>query len=110
MRHTFFITKAIISSSLRYLNKRRKDLIMTTAQQVAMNTELWKSIGAIADNDALMRRLTRYAKKLAKENDPSVMTKEEFFARVDEGREQIHRGEGIRFSNREEMNNWLNSL
>ena len=83
---------------------------MTTAQQVAMNTELWQSIGAIADNDALMRRLTRYAKKLAKEKDPTLMTKEEFFARVDEGREQIRSGEGIRFTNREDMNDWLNSL
>ena len=83
---------------------------MTTAQQVAMNTELWQSIGAIADNEALMRRLTRYAKKLAKEKDPTLMTKEEFFARVDEGREQIRRGEGIRFTNREDMNDWLNSL
>ena len=60
---------------------------MTTAQQVAMNTELWQSIGAIADNDALMLRLTRYAKKLAKEKDPSLMTKEEFFARVDAAKE-----------------------
>ncbi len=56
---------------------------MTTAQQVTMNTELWQSIGHIADNDALMRRLTRYAKKLAKEKDPTLMTMEEFFARVD---------------------------
>ena len=86
--------------------------MMTAAQQNAMNTELWQSIGAIADSDDLMRRLTRYAKRLAKEkaDDPTLMTKEEFFARVDEGREQIRRGEGIRFSNREEMNNWLNSL
>ena len=83
---------------------------MTAAQQITMNTELWQSIGAIADNEELMLRLTRYAKKLAKENGPTLMTKEEFFARVDEGREQIRRGEGIRFSNREEMNNWLDSL
>jgi len=83
---------------------------MTAAQQITMNTELWQSIGAIADNEELMLRLTRYAKKLAKENDPTLMTKEEFFARVDEGREQIRRGEGIRFSNREAMNDWLDSL
>ena len=57
--------------------------MMTLAQQNTMNTELWQSIGYIADNDALMRRLTRYAKKLAKEKDPTLMTKEEFFARVD---------------------------
>ena len=57
--------------------------MMTLAQQNTMNTELWQSIGYIADNEALMRRLTRYAKKLAKEKDPTLMTKEEFFARVD---------------------------
>ena len=93
------------------LYKQKEDRIMTATQQVAMNTELWQSIGAIADSDDLMRRLTRYAKRLAKEkSDPTLMTKEEFFARVDESREQRRRGEGIRFSNREEMNNWLNSL
>ena len=61
--------------------------MMTPTQQIAMNTELWQSIGYIADNDALMRRLTRYAKKLAKEKDPTLMTKEEFFARVEAAKE-----------------------
>ncbi|MBP5515955.1 MAG: hypothetical protein J6X86_03300 [Bacteroidales bacterium] len=60
--------------------------MMTATQQNTMNTELWQSIGYIADNDVLMRRLTRYAKKLAKEKDPTLMTKEEFFARVDEAK------------------------
>lgn len=84
---------------------------MTTAQQNAMNTELWQGIGYIADDETLMRRLSKYVKRLTKEkSDPTLMTKEEFFARVDESREQIRRGEGIRFSNREEMNTWLNSL
>ena len=73
---------------------------MNAVQQNAMNTELWQSIGAIADNDALMRRLTRYAKRLAKEKeDPTIMTKEEFFARVDEARKgpsyELHEGETI---------------
>lgn len=73
---------------------------MNAVQQNAMNTELWQSIGAIADNDALMRRLTRYAKRLAKEKeDPTLMTKEEFFARVDEARKgpsyELHEGETI---------------
>lgn len=85
--------------------------MMTAAQQNAMNTELWQGIGYIADDETLMRRLSRYVKRLAKEkDDPTLMTKEKFFARVDEARDQIRRGEGIRFSNREEMNSWLNSL
>ena len=54
---------------------------MTAVQLNTMNTELWQSIGAIADSESLMKRLTRYAKKLVKEReaDPTLMTKEEFF-------------------------------
>ena len=53
---------------------------MTAVQLNTMNTELWQSIGAIADSEPLMRRLTRYAKKLAREKEyPTLMTKEEFF-------------------------------
>ena len=49
---------------------------MTAAQLNAMNTELWQSIGTIADSEPLMKRLTRYAKKLVKEKqDPTRMSK-----------------------------------
>ncbi len=84
---------------------------MTAVQLNTMNTELWQSIGAIADSEPLMRRLTRYAKKLAKEKeDPTLMTKEEFFRRIDESKQQFERGEYTRFSDKEEMVKWLNSL
>lgn len=66
---------------------------MNATKTNTMNTELWQSIGAIADNEPLMRRLTRYAKKLAKEkNDPTLMCKEEFFAMIDEAEQQIADG------------------
>lgn len=54
---------------------------MTEVQLNTMNTELWQSIGAIADSEPLMKRLTRYAKKLVKEreSDPTLMSKEEYF-------------------------------
>ena len=63
---------------------------MTAVQLNAMNTELWQSIGAIADSESLMRRLTRYAKKLLKERqaDPTLMTKEEFFDKIDRAEKQ----------------------
>ena len=84
---------------------------MTAVQLNAMNTELWQGLGAIADNESLMRRLTKYVKKLVKEKeDPTLMTKEEFFRRIDESKQQYERGEYIRFSDKEEMNKWLNSL
>lgn len=76
-----------------------------------MNTELWQSIGAIADNESLMKRLTRFAKKLVKEKeDSTLMSKEEYFRRIDESKKQYERGEYTRFSDKDEMNRWLNSL
>ena len=81
---------------------------MTAVQLNAMNTELWQSIGAIADSEALMKRLTRYAKKLVKERqeDPTLMTKEEFFARLDRAEKQP----GKRFASVEELDQYIRSL
>ena len=42
--------------------------------------------------------------------DPTLMTKEEFYARVDKAKEEIKQGEGIRFSDPVAMKEWLNSL
>ncbi|MBQ3787343.1 MAG: hypothetical protein II849_00885 [Bacteroidales bacterium] len=85
---------------------------MTATQQVAMNTELWQSIGAIADSDYFMRRLTRYAKRLAKEkaDDPTLMTKEEFFARVDEARREYDEGKYHTFDTVEDLDRYIRSL
>ena len=67
---------------------------MTAAQLNAMNTQLWQGIGAIADSELLMGRLTKYVNKLVKEkNDPTLMSKEEFFAMLDEGERAFERGE-----------------
>ena len=80
---------------------------MTAIQLNAMNTELWQSIGAIADCEPLMKRLARYAKKLVKEkNDPTLMTKEEFFAKIERAEKQP----GKSFANVEELDNYIRSL
>jgi hypothetical protein len=75
-----------------------------------MNTELWQSIGAIADNETLMKRLTRYAKKLAKEKEDTLLTRDEFFARLDKAEQDIADGKGTTFNNLEDMNAWLDAL
>ena len=81
---------------------------MTTIQ---MNAELFRRLSIIAEDEGLMTKLLRYARRLTTpKQDPTLMTKEEFFARVDEAREEIRQGKGRRFSNPEEMNAWLNSL
>jgi hypothetical protein len=81
--------------------------VMTATQLNAMNTELWQSIGAIADSEPLMKRLTRYAKKLVKEkSDSTLMTKEEFFAKIERAEQQP----GKSFANVEELDKFIRSL
>ena len=55
---------------------------------VEVNAELFRTMGEIADDEGLMRKLLKYAKKLAdsKKSDSTMMTEEEFFARVDEAK------------------------
>lgn len=81
---------------------------MTAIQLNAMNTELWQSIGAIADSEPLMKRLTRYAKKLVREKaDPTLMTKEEFFAKIERAEQQAARGEGMAMLPGEDLSAFL---
>jgi len=58
---------------------------MTTLQ---MNAELFRTLGIIADDEGLMNQALRYLKKLAaKKEDDTLMTKEEFFARVEKAKQ-----------------------
>ena len=53
----------------------------------------------------------QYLRKLvAEKEDPTLMTKDEFFARVDKAEKEIAEGKGITFTNKDDMNAWLNSL
>ena len=58
-------------------------------------------MGVIAEDEALLKRAVRYLKKLAaqKQEEDSQMTKEEFFARVDEAKQEIADGKGRSFTN-----------
>ena len=85
---------------------------MTAAQTGALNAEILRNLSILAESETMLNRVAKYLRKLVKEReaDPTLMTKEEFFARVDEAREEIRQGKSKRFSNPEEMNAWLNSL
>ena len=84
---------------------------MQTMTAVQLNAQIWRDMAAIAENELLMKQLARYLKKLVtKKEDPTLMTKDEFFARVDRAREQISRDEGHRFANVEELDKYIRSL
>ena len=79
---------------------------MTTTQ---LNAELLHNMSIIAEDEKLLRRAVRYTRKLASEKlaDPTELTREEFFARVDEAREQIRRGEAFRMLPDETLDDFL---
>ena len=86
-----------------------KEYVMTAIQ---LNAEILRNMSIIAEDEHLLRRVAKYLRKVVAEKkaDPTELTREEFANRVNESREQYLRGEYTRFSDKEKMNEWLNSL
>ena len=71
--------------------ENKKITIMTA---IELNAQIWRDMAEIADSEPLMKQLAKYLKKLvAKKTDQTLMTKEEFFAKIEESERQIERGE-----------------
>ena len=79
---------------------------------IEMNAELLRNMSIIAEDEKLLKRAAKYLLKLVaeKQADPTELTREEFFARVDKAEKEIAEGKGITFTNKDDMNAWLNSL
>ena len=77
-----------------------------------LNAEIYRGLGELATSEDYLKRVAKYIKKLVaeKQADPTLMTKEEFFARLDKAEKEIAEGKGVTFTNKEDMNAWLNSL
>ncbi|MBQ3618481.1 MAG: prevent-host-death protein [Bacteroidales bacterium] len=76
-----------------------------------LNADIYNSLSVISLDEGLLKRAATYLKKIAqKKKDETLMTKEEYFAKIDRAMQQAERGEGREFSSKEEMNAWLNSL
>ena len=79
---------------------------------VQLNAEILRNLNAIAEDESMLKRVAKYLRKLVaeKEADPTLLTEEEFFARVDKAEKDIAEGKGVTFTNKDDMNAWLNSL
>jgi hypothetical protein len=83
---------------------------MTSVQIGALNAEIFHNLGTIAEDESKLKKLAKYLRRLVKEEDSTLMTKEEFFARIDKAEREIEEGNCTTFTNMDEMNAWLNSL
>ena len=60
---------------------------------IELNAQIWRDMAEIADSEPLMNQLAKYLKKLvAKKTDSTLMTKDEFFAKIERGEEQYRQG------------------
>lgn len=81
-------------------------------QAISLNSDFFYDLSIVAEDEGLLKRVVRYVKKLAKEHqaDPTLMSEEEFFAKLDRAERDIAAGKGTTFTDMDEMNAWLNSL
>lgn len=78
---------------------------MTTAQ---MNAEALRLMDIIAEDESDMKRVIKYLRSLvSKKQDETLMTKEEFLARVDRGIQEVREGKVTRMLPGETMDDLL---
>ncbi len=61
---------------------------------LCLNADFLRDLSVVAEDEDLLAKAVKYIRKLAaKKEDPTLMTKEEFFARVDKAKAEYERGE-----------------
>ena len=77
---------------------------MTSMQ---LNADLFLTLGKIAEDESLMKKLLKYAKKLAeKKEDETLMTKDAFFSRINNARNEPSKS----FANVKELDQYIRNL
>ena len=75
---------------------------------IQMNAEMLRNMSIIADDENLLKRATKYLRKLVaeKESDSTRLSKEDFFERIEEARKQT----GQTFETVEELDKYIRGL
>lgn len=74
---------------------------------IQMNAEILRNMSIIAEDEHLLKRAAKYLRKLvAEKEDPTLFTKEEFFARIDKAKE----GPAMEFASVEELDKYIREL
>ena len=74
-----------------------------------LNADIYRNLAVLSENQSLLDKAAKYIRRLVKQmtEDPTCMTEEEFFARVDEAREEIRQGKGVRMLPNESLDDFL---
>ena len=74
-----------------------------------LNADIYRSLGIISEDESVLRRVAKYLTRVAKQmtDDPTCMSKEDFFANVDEALEQAKEGRVHRMRDDETLDEFL---
>lgn len=92
---TYYFAYSKLVINFATINQRNK--VMTA---IEMNAEILRNMSIIAEDEHLLKRAAKYLRKLvAEREDPTLFTKEDFFARIDKAKEgpsyELKEGESI---------------
>ncbi len=74
---------------------------------IQMNAEILRNMSIIAEDENLMKRAAKYLRKLvAEKEDATLMTKDEFFAKIERAEKQS----GKSFASVDELDKYIRSL
>jgi len=79
---------------------------------IQMNAEILRNMSIIAEDENLLKRAAKYLRKLVSEKqaDPTLISRDEFFASLERGEEEYRQGKTHRINSVEELHSFLNSL
>lgn len=85
---------------------------MTAIQMNALNAQMWRDMGIIAEDEGMMLRVAKYLRRVVKEmnDDSTLMSKEELLAKLDRGEEAYRQGKTHHINSLEELDQFINSL
>lgn len=79
---------------------------MATTQ---LNAEFYRNMSIIAEDETLTNKLMKYLRKLvaSKQEDATLMTREDFLAKLERAEQQVARGEGMKMLPNEDLTSFL---
>jgi len=78
---------------------------------IELKAQIQQGIDLLGNDEGGLQRVANYIKRLLKKkDDPTLMSKEEFFRRIDEAREQYERGEYTSVNTIDELHEFLNNI
>ena len=85
---------------------------MSSVQLGALNAEILRNLGIVAEDEDALKRVAKYLRRVVRDltTDPTEMSREEFFASLERGEEEYRQGKTHRINSLEELNQFVNSL